>query len=310
MAEALKNGELKLENDSKTEGEDVVVGETAEKPDEIVVEQETAAPEGVKDASVSEEDAVIQLRKQLDEERLARVEAEKRAQEAAQRAQSASKETETTHLQLVNQAIDQFKRENDILKSNLRAAMSENDYDKAAELQEAMAMNAARLLQLEQGKQAMEQRVKNPPPPEGQDLVESFASRLTPKSADWVRKNPQYVTDPRLNRRMIAAHELAVSDNIAVDTPEYFAFVEKTLGIQKPEARAETSALSEASAPTKARSAPPSAPVSRSGTGTGTRSNVVRLTSAEAEMADMMGMTHKEYATHKLALQKAGKLPN
>jgi hypothetical protein len=34
----------------------------------------------------------------------------------------------------------------------------------------------------------------------------------------------------------------------------------------------------------------------------------VRLTSAEREMADMMGMTEKEYAVNKLALQREGKL--
>jgi phage I-like protein len=32
------------------------------------------------------------------------------------------------------------------------------------------------------------------------------------------------------------------------------------------------------------------------------------LTSQEREIAQMMGMSDKEYATHKLALQKEGKL--
>ena len=59
---------------------------------------------------------------------------------------------------------------------------------------------------------------------------------------------------------------------------------------------------------TQRRSAPPAAPVSRSGNGTGSSPNVVRLTSAEREIASMMGMTDKEYAKNKVALQKEGKL--
>jgi phage I-like protein len=34
----------------------------------------------------------------------------------------------------------------------------------------------------------------------------------------------------------------------------------------------------------------------------------VRLSAAEREMADMMGMTEKEYALNKLTLQREGKL--
>jgi len=57
-----------------------------------------------------------------------------------------------------------------------------------------------------------------------------------------------------------------------------------------------------------ARSVPPAAaPANRSGNG---RANVVRLTRAEADTAKMLGMTETEYAKHKLALQKEGKLPN
>jgi phage I-like protein len=56
------------------------------------------------------------------------------------------------------------------------------------------------------------------------------------------------------------------------------------------------------------RSAPPAAaPVNR---GNGTRPGVVKLSGVEAETAKMLGMTEKEYALNKLALQREGKLPN
>lgn len=64
--------------------------------------------------------------------------------------------------------------------------------------------------------------------------------------------------------------------------------------------------MSSASKPVN-KAPPPPAPVERYNN---TRSNVVRLTRAEAEMAVALGMTDKEYAIHKRELQKQGKLPN
>ena len=71
--------------------------------------------------------------------------------------------------------------------------------------------------------------------------------------------------------------------------------------------------MSEASSSTAGRraapaAAPPAAPVSRSGTGTGGRPNVVSLTRAEREAARDMGMTEQDYARNKVALIKEGKL--
>jgi phage I-like protein len=66
--------------------------------------------------------------------------------------------------------------------------------------------------------------------------------------------------------------------------------------------------MAETAKVTQRRSAPPSAPVSRSGSAPGSRPNVVRLSNAEREMANMMGMTDMEYAKNKQALQKEGKL--
>ena len=61
-----------------------------------------------------------------------------------------------------------------------------------------------------------------------------------------------------------------------------------------------------ATAPAEAKAAAPAAaPVSRGSSG---RENVVRLTAAEREMAELMGMKPEEYARNKIALKKEGKL--
>jgi hypothetical protein len=261
---------------------------------------------------VAPEDGIETLRRQLEAEKRLRLEAEHRANEAAQQAHSARGEVEDSHLHLINNAISTLRRENDILKSNYRAAMASGDFDSAADIQEGMASNAAKLLQLENGKSSMEAAPRREPPPVYQapsDPVEAFVATLTPRSADWVRRHPECVHNPRLTRKMIAAHDLVVADDIKADTDEYFSAIESILGIssQRYEAPAE-SPLSGASSGAQRQSAPPAAPVSRSGTANGTRSNVVRLTPEQREMAQMMGMTDTEYAKNLVELRKAGKI--
>lgn len=255
--------------------------------------------------------AIAELNRKLKEANQRAQQAERSAREQYEHSLAARAEVEDTNLHLVNNAIDTVRRENDILKANLRDAMASGDYDKAAEAQEAISMNAAKLLQLENGREAMKNQPRQPvqPMPRAIDPVEQVKASLSSRSAAWVDKHPEFVRDQRLFRKMVAAHELAVADGIEADSDEYFASVERTLGIRsKVETETDDGAFSSASQPIQRRAAPPSAPVSRSGNGTGSKPNVVRLTAAEREMADMMGMTEKEYALNKLALQREGKL--
>ncbi len=259
---------------------------------------------------IEPQDALREMKAKYERERDARLEAERRANEANQAAFTAQNEVQENSHHLVTNAIATVTQNNEILKANYREAMSLGDYDRAADLQSEMSTNAAKLLQLEQGKQALESQPKQAAPqPYVADPVEAMAAQLSPRSAAWVRAHPEYATDQRLFQKMLAAHNLAVADNIPVDSDEYFSEIETTLRI-KPSAQVnlDDDPTSSAAQVTQRRTAPPAAPVSRSGTGTGSRPNVVRLNSDEREMAKMMGMTDQEYARNKLALQKEGKL--
>ena len=206
---------------------------------EIKVEKAEEKPRPV----IAPEDGIETLRRQLEAEKRLRLEAEHRANEAAQQAHSARGEVEDSNLHLINNAIGTLRRENDILKGNYRAALASGDYESAAEIQEGMSSNIAKLLQLENGKASMEATPRREPPPVYQapsDPVEAFVSA--------------------------------------------------------------------ASSGAQRQSMPPAAPVSRSGTAAGTRSNVVRLTPEQREMAQMMGMTDTEYAKNLVELRKAGKI--
>jgi hypothetical protein len=255
------------------------------------------------------DEGISDLKLKLEQERQGRIEAEKMARQATEAAVSAKNEVQDTNLHLVKNAIDTVKRNNDILKYNYSEAMAVGDYTKAAEIQESMSMNTSKLMELERGRSHMESAPKYevPPQPRRFDPVEALAEQLSPRSADWVRRNPQCVTDPRMYQKMVAAHNIAMADGLQADSDDYFAFVEDTLRISKRVDVGDDDPMSGAAKVTQRRS-PPAAPVSRSGTGTGSRPNVVRLTRLEAETARDLGMTEEAYARNKLLLQKEGRL--
>lgn len=274
------------------------------KPDIEIVEE--APKEAPKEPEIKLDDAIAELKSRLEEEQKARREAEQRAREFQNVATTARSEVEETNLHLINSAIDTLKRDASILKSNYTSALASNNYEKAAEIQEQMSLNATKLMKLEDGKVELEKKPKIEPV-KYNDPVEEFATRLSPQSGKWIRQHPEYVTDPRLNQQMIGAHSLAMGKGIVADTPEYFQFIENVLDISTKAKEEPSESLQ---APSGGRStAPPPAPVSKMASTNGSsRPNVVRLSEAEREIADMMGMTYQEYAKNKLDLQKSGKL--
>ena len=269
------------------------------------------APEAKKDAptrAIEPEEGVEVLRAKLEQERQSRLEAERRAQAATHAAATAKNEVADSNLALVTNAIETLKQNEAVLKKSYAEAMASGDYDRAAEVQASMSTNSAKLLQLEQGKTALENAPKTAPQAASADPVEALASQLSPRSAAWVRANPQFARDSRLYAKMIAAHNLAVADGLSADSDEYFEAVEETLKMRRaPAPQSDADPMADAAKPVARRAAPAAAPVSRAGA-PGSRPNVVRLTAAEREMAQMMGMTDQEYAKNKLALQREGKL--
>jgi len=279
---------------SENEDEEVVI--TVEAEDEPAVEK----------AAIPPEDGIAELRRQLEVERTARQNAERAAYDAKREAHQARNNEDETNVQLVSNAIDTLRRDDEILKQNYQYAMQQGNFSAAAEIQQEMSGNAAKLLQLSNGLEAMKARPKTPEPRQAPaDPVEAFAAQLSPKSADWVRRHPEYVKDAKLNRKMIAAHELAMADGVAVDSEEYFSAIEDTLKIKAAAPQTETSDEYAAKVTQRRDAAPAAAPVSRGGS---TRTNVVRLSAAEREMAEMMGMKPEDYAKNKMALKKEGKL--
>jgi len=247
---------------------------------------------------------ITDLKRQLEAEKAARIRAEQQAHQANRETHRAKSEVDDTNLQLVVNAIDTVNRDIELLSQAHTYALQSGDFDRATKIQREMSANEAKLLQLENGRQAMENAPRQPEPQMAPlDPVEDFASRLSPRSADWVRKHPEFVRDQRLNAKMIAAHNLAVADGIPTDTDEYFEAIEETLKVTP---KNDTDDQYAAKAVRRRDAAPAAAPANRGGQSAS--SNVVRLSAAEREMAEMMGMKPEDYAKNKVALKKEGKI--
>ena len=281
----MEDNQVELELETAPEDDIVIV----EAPEEPVIKTK---PE------ITVDDGIEALRRELEAEKAAR-------QRAEQQARVATNDKADSDLRMLNTAIETEGRNKEILKANLREAVANGDTDAQADILMAINQTENNLRQITEGKKHYEAQIKAPVA----NKVEALASQLTPKSAEWVRNNPDVVNDERRAARLQRAHFDALDDGIQPDSPDYFNFLENRLNINKTPVRQEA-AMSEASESTSGRraSAPPAAPVSRSGTGTGGRPNVVTLSRAEQEAARDMGMTPKEYAQNKVALVKAGRM--
>jgi len=285
--------------------EDQIQLELEPQEDEIEIVEAPEEPKVEEKPQLTVEAGIDALKAQLEDERRAREAAERRAKEAMEQASAAKNDAADSNMKMIDNALETLKRNQEILKQNLRDAVAMGDADAQADIMMSLNKTDRQLDEVQKGKQQYEATVKR----SAADPVEALASQLTPRSAEWIRAHPEAVHDPIMNRKLRRAHEDAIDDGLVADSDEYFSYVENRLNVRKPVQQQEA-ALSEASTSTAGRraAAPPAAPVSRSGTGTGGRPNVVTLTRAEQEAARDMGMTPKEYAENKMALVKAGKL--
>ena len=278
----------------------------ATKNGEPVVEVIDDPADGDDGSSAKDVDkALKKLNKKLEEERKARMEAEAMARQAAEHARLAQNEASDSNLHLVSGAIESVRRDQEFLKGNLRDAMAIGDYDKAADLQEQMAANITNLRQLERGFEEMKQQPRMQPQTAAPSelTVDTLIDRVTPRSAEWLKKNRDALPDARSIRVMARAHEDAIDYGIAPESDAYFQFVENRMGITSnrrsiPEV---DNVMSDASSTKQRRSTPPSAPVSRQPIDSPNhRPGVITLTAAEVEAAKISGITPQEYYRNKM----------
>lgn len=270
---------------------------------------QAAAEKTPAEREIPPEEGIEELRAKLLSEQKRREELEAHAANATRAAFVASHDKEESDVALVQSALSQIERDAKDLKARLAQARKANDTDAEADVFLELQSLASNKQQLEQGLEALKERVvvsrqraAAPPPPRQQDPVEELASRLTPASASWVRKHPEFASDDSKRKKMVAAHYEAESEGLAADTPQYFQFIEQRLGIEDaPEPRQTTSRQSGPRTPP-----PPPAPA-RGNSGAG-NSRTMQLSPLQREMARASGLTEEEYAQNLSALRAEGKI--
>lgn len=222
-----------------------------------------------------EDEAVESLKKQYEQLKTSTSQVAARAEQlsrerddALQRAESATKRLAQSDLAVIDSGITAEKSALAEAKQAKIAALQAGDYDKVADADEKIGLATARIVRYEEAKSDLEARQKEPPKQEQQrqepqrqpqDQFEAMIAQASPKAKDWLRAHPEYVTDEKLNRKANAAHNMAVSEGFSVDTPEYFDYCERFLGMKKDEPKKEEPKRQERSKPMA------SAPVSREG---------------------------------------------
>ena len=254
----------------------------------------------------------------------ARVAAEQRAAEREQDVTRLRSEAATAQTATVESTILALQHEQANAKAVLRAAMEAADYEKAAEAQAVLSTVSARIVGQEMMKN--EPRLRNDPvsvasytqPTRTNDPVEGFLSGFSPSSQVWLRQHRDSIQNDggrmKLSPQVMSAHYGAQANNLAVDSPEYFQFIEQQIAPEPVddggvEIEPQTPAAIAAS-PLR-RAAPVSAPVSRetpSRTAQASDPKRIRLTAEQAEAASISGMSPLDYYNNLQTLKAEGKI--
>lgn len=275
----------------------------------------------VAEKRTTEDEGVELLKQQLEDRRREAEEAKRQkyqveqfaAQQEVQLRNYQVQASDSQHTSFVN-AIAAYERDAEMLERELAATLEANDYSKAAKLQRQMGQIDNRLMTLQQGREALEEKIRTEraiaqqpqrqvqPPVHQQnvDPVESQIATLSEASKHWIRQRPEVITNPQMKALMTAGHFEAVSKNIPVESPEYFSYIEGKLNNDGQQQKI--------AAPT--RQSMSSAPVSRSVPASvgSSRTMTINLTPEMREIARANDMSDEEYAMYRLKEIQSGNI--
>lgn len=326
-------------------GEDEIVVMVDDTPepggDHIVLVDETGITAGtVKKVS---DDPVATLKSQLAERQAAldtanqqittataaATQATQRARQAEQEATDARTQVAQSQRTTVDSGIAAAKAEADAAEEAYKSAFEAGDASGVAKAQRRISRAETEMAMLEQAKGDMaaeptRKEVRTEAPRAADDPVESFIQSRTAPTQTWLRTHRDYLTDPKKNAKMQAAHFDAESEGIALDSPQYFEHIERFLGMKKDAGNG-----ADQQQQSQRRPMAPVAPVTNSGGGMSGEGSTVRLSKSEADAAtdgthqwnyddptgkgrfkkgDAIGI--QEMARRKLAMTKQGRYQN
>lgn len=299
------------------EPELTVLLDGAEETDPAAASKASPAPLSREDKTVSESD-VADLAREL---AAAKAEAKASKTETA----TARAETAKARTSLSSQVEARFAAEEEAISQGTASAESQierliaeqaaafeaGEWKKAGELGAEMAEAKVmarefsfRKGQLDSAKEQMKSRA------EAAAKAPAAQPGIPARTQAWIDAHPKFTTDAVYNAKAMLAHTEALAEGHAVESDEYFGFINKALGEGTKAVSEKTKAAPEADPEADL------APVSRRTTEV-TRNRdpkVIRLSADEAEFAELSfpdlskEEAYKTYAQNKLKLQNEGRL--
>lgn len=298
---------------SKRHGRRRVAEDIPENDDDIILLEadggEVPPPQPAPEPEAEDKtpDPLDVLRREVDEHKSARAEAERKlAAEKAERDRAAA-DNATSRLAADKIAIEQAYSAAEAravaAKRAFADAMTAQDFNAAAESQAAIARVENEMQRYADAYAVIEDRSRQEPPAQPapaakQESLDDAIARIPDAATrDWANEHKDDLQDPKRLKLAYAADALATARGLVVGSDAYLDFLDEQLGYEMEET---PPAAPPPPAPARRRGPPVAAPVSRGGGGKVS----VTLSEIDKSLAQQAGLTPKEYARSILAAKK------
>ena len=291
--------------------------------DDIIIEDTAKAGDKLVTSDSELEKLRLELeksRKNEDKANIALVNERKRSSETAGKLVNETNNRLGAEEVAIHNGIAAATQEAENLEQQVVAAQTEGKFAEAAKLTRQLASAQVKIddwgkrkTQLESYKASQAEIAKNRPA----EVADPYAHLSSPTRA-WIERNPKFRTDNTFNKLAQAYASEAEDQGFAIDTPDYFKYVDNKLAgkttTTNDDAGDDAPVRVQSSRTSKVASAtPPSRNTSAMNNGGSTKSDN-RLTPAEAEMAVLsypklpQAEAQKKYLENKRVLIGEGKI--
>lgn len=278
---------------------------------EVEIEETPEVEVEIGEPEVKQDDATVALKQQIENLRKSeqllkdqrdqfareREEALQRARDREVQVAKFQKEAYDSQADAISSALAAAQAELAKAKMDIKNAIDLGDSTGQAEALERQAIAAANLARLQDGKEAAEERAKEPPAVDSVDPIDTW--NLPKITTDWLKNRRHWLTDPEKFDDLKGFQWQAKKSGLTPHTQEFLDFIEDRMNGKEPEVE------TVAEKPAKEKGPIVSAPVSRDiPNSSGKRTpGKVTLTPAEVEAARISGISVEEYA--KMKVKKA-----
>lgn len=279
---------------------------------EVEIEEAPEIEVEIGEPEVKQDDATVALKKQIEDLRKSEQVLKERAEQFAREREEALQRARDREVQIAKVQKEAYDSQADAISSALAAAQAElakakmdiknaidlGDSTGQAEALERQAIAAANLARLQDGKEAAEERAKEPPATSGVDPIDTW--NLPKITTDWLKNRRHWLTDPEKFEDLKGFQWQAKKSGLTPHTQEFLDFIEDRMNGKELEKEPVVETTPEK--PAKEKGPIVSAPVSRDvPNSNGKRTpGKVTLTPAEVEAARISGISVEEYAKQKV----------